>query len=92
MTVGEGGIRSPLLISGAGIKGGRQNDSFAYVWDLMPTILETAGIKHPEYFNGKKVERMRGKSLKNILTGNTFEVYDKDTCVGGEMLSGKWMR
>jgi len=92
MTVGEGGIRSPLLISGPGIKGGRQNDSFAYVWDLMPTILDTAGIKHPEQYNGNKVERIRGKSLRGILTNNSSIPYEKNAFVGGEMLNGKWMR
>lgn len=92
MTAGEGGIRSPLLISGPGIKGDRQNDSFAYVWDLMPTILDIADIKHPEQYNGNKVERMRGKSLKGILFNNSFKTYEEDAFVGGEMLNGKWMR
>ena len=44
MTVGEGGIRSPLLISGPSIKGGRQIGAFAYATDIMPTILETRSI------------------------------------------------
>jgi arylsulfatase len=38
LTVGEGGIRSPLLISGPGIKGSRRTGSFAYVTDIMPTF------------------------------------------------------
>jgi hypothetical protein len=40
MPVGEGGIRCPLLIAGPGVKGGRQVDAFAYVWDIMPTVLD----------------------------------------------------
>lgn len=92
MTVGEGGIRSPLLVSGPGIKSGVQNDSFAYVWDIMPTILDFTGISHPDQFNNRKVERMRGKSLKGILIGKDEKVYGKDAFVGGEMLNGKWMR
>ena len=32
MTVGEGGIRSPMLIAGLGVDGGRQVNTFAYVW------------------------------------------------------------
>ena len=48
MTVGEVGIRTPLLIAAPGVKGSRQVDAFAYVWDVMPTILEYAGIPHPE--------------------------------------------
>ncbi len=92
MTVGEGGIRSPMLIAGPGVKGGRQVAAFSYVWDVMPTILELAGIAHPEKFQGRRVERMRGKSLKDVLTGSAEAVYDEDDFVGGEMVNGKWMR
>jgi arylsulfatase len=92
MTVGEGGIRSPLLITGPGVKGGRQVDAFAYIWDVMPTILEFADIPHPEKYKGRQVERMRGKSLKGVLTGSTKAVYGADELVGGEMQNGKWMR
>jgi len=92
MTVGEGGIRSPMLIAGPGVKGGRQVDSFAYVWDIMPTILEYAGISHPEKYKGRQVERMRGRSMKGVLTGSAKAVYSANDLVGGEMQTGKWMR
>jgi arylsulfatase len=92
MTVAEGGIRSPTLIAGPGVKGGRQVDAFAYVWDVMPTILDLAGIPHPEKFRGRQVERMRGKSLQGVLTGSAKAVYGADEFVGGEMQNGKWMR
>jgi arylsulfatase len=92
MTVAEGGIRSPLLIAGPGIDGGRQVDAFAYVWDVMPTVLELAGIPYPEKFRGRQVEGMRGKSLKGVLTGSAKALYGADEFVGGEMQDGKWMR
>jgi arylsulfatase len=92
MTVAEGGIRSPMLIAGPGVKGGQQVDAFAYVWDIMPTILDLAGIPHPEKYQGRQIERMRGKSLKGVLTGSTKSVYGADKFVGGEMQNGKWMR
>ena len=92
MTVGEGGIRSPMLIAGPGVKGGRQVDAFAYVWDIMPTILEYAGISHPEEYKGRPVERMRGRSVKKVLTGSANAVYNTNDLVGGEMQNGKWMR
>jgi arylsulfatase len=92
MTVGEGGIRSPMLIEGPGVQGGRQVDAFAYVWDLMPTILEFAGITHPEEYQGQQVEPMRGRSLKSVLTRSSEASYDADDFVGGEMQNGKWMR
>jgi len=92
MTVAEGGIRSPLLIAGPGVKGGRQVDAFAYVWDVMPTVLEMAGIPYPGKYQGRQLERMRGKSLQGVLTGSTKAVYGADDLVGGEMQNGKWMR
>jgi arylsulfatase len=92
MTVAEGGIRSPLLIAGPGVKGGRQADAFAYVWDIMPTILEYARIPYPEKYQGRKIERMRGRSMKGVLTGSKQTVYGAKDLVGGEMQDGKWMR
>jgi len=68
-TVGEGGIRSPMLIPGPGVKGGRQVDAFAYIWNIMPTILELADVPHPEKYQGRQVVAMRGKSLSGVLTG-----------------------
>jgi arylsulfatase len=92
MTVAEGGIRSPMLIAGPGVKGGLQVGAFAYVWDIMPTILEFAGIPHPEKYRDQQVESMRGKSLQGVLAGSTKLVYDADDFICGEMQDGKWVR
>jgi arylsulfatase len=92
MTVGEGGIRTPLIVLGPGVKGGRQVDSFAYVTDLMPTILEIARLKHPEKFRGRTVERMRGRSIAAVTSGAKDHTYAKDAFIGGEMIGGRWMR
>jgi arylsulfatase len=92
MTVGEGGIRVPLLISGPGVKGGRRIESFAYVTDVMPTLLELTGVKYPSTFQGRKIEPMRGRSLVKVLNGSTAAAYGPDEYVGGEMGGGKWMR
>ena len=93
MTVGEGGIRSPLLIAGPGIDSGRQVAAFAYVWDIMPTILEMVGIEHPGEFRGRKVEPMRGRSLEGLLTGTKKAVYNDTEFICGEMGGrGMWAR
>ncbi len=92
LTVGEGGIRSPLLISGPGIKGSSQSDSFCYVSDIMPTILELAGVGHPADYRGRKVEPMRGRSMVGLLDGTKETIYGTSEFVGGEMGGGKWMR
>jgi len=92
MTVGEGGIRSPVLVAGPGIKGGRRIDAFAYVTDIMPTLLTIAGVKYPNEFKGRKVEPMRGRSMLGLLDGSKNSIYRPDEFVGGEMGGGKWMR
>jgi arylsulfatase len=92
MTVGEGGIRTPLLMSGPGIKSGHRVESFTYVWDIMPTILDLAGISHPEKYEGRPVERMRGRSLKGVLNATTQAVYGTDEFIAGELQNGKWVR
>ncbi len=92
MTVGEGGIRAPFLIAGPGIKGGRQENSFAYVTDVMPTILDFAGMDFPTEFEGRRIEPMRGRSMVSLLGGTKNSLYGKNEFVGGEMSGGKWMR
>ncbi len=92
MTVAEGGTRSPLMIAGPGVKGGHQVDGFFYVTDIMPTILEMAGVEHPKEFQGRKIEPMRGRSLSGVLSASKTELYGVDEYVAGEMLNGKWVR
>lgn len=92
MTPGEGGVRSPLIILGPGVKGQRQIDAFAYITDIMPTMLEMAELEHPENYQGRPVESMRGRSITGILSGDTEEVYGADEPIGAEMGGGKWLR
>lgn len=92
MTVAEGGIRSPLIIAAPGVVGNRRIDSFAYVWDIMPTLLDFASISLRAEFDGRAVAPIRGRSLLGILSGSTVTVYGADDYIGGEILNGKWMR
>ena len=92
LTVGEGGIRTPLIMVGPGIKGVRQVDSFAYVTDIMPTILELAQLEHPLNYRGRNVEPMRGMSLAGVTSGTRQATYAKDAFIGGEMNSGQWLQ
>jgi arylsulfatase A-like enzyme len=92
LTVGEGGIRTPLIVSGPGIDGPSVVNSFAYVTDIMPTILDWAGLEHPNEYQGRDVERMRGRSFAGVTSGSKDSAYAEDALVGGEMINGKWMR
>jgi arylsulfatase len=92
LTTAEGGIRTPLLVAGPGVKGDRQIDSFAYVTDVMPTLLEMAGVEHPSRYRGRTIEPMRGRPLTGILSGARASVYGADEFIGGELGGGKWIR
>jgi arylsulfatase A-like enzyme len=92
MTAAEGGIRSPLLVAGPGVIGGRQINTFSYVWDIMPTILAMAGLEPPVEFRGREVEPLKGRSLAGVLSASQEEIYSPGEFVGGEMDNGMWMR
>jgi len=93
MAVGEGGIRSPLIVSGPGIKGdGGFNRNFSYVTDIMPTMLKMAKLDHPTQFKGKDVLPMRGHSITESLNNSKRLIHSADEYVGGEMFGGRWLR
>lgn len=92
LTPGEGGIRSPMIIVGPGIKGQRQVDSFAYITDIMPTMLELAKLKHPEKYQGREIAPLRGRSMTGMLSGDETGIYSRNEPVGAEMAGGKWLR
>ncbi len=92
LTTGEGGIRTPMIISGPGIVSGKMTDSFSYVIDVMPTLLEYAGVEHPKTFDGRSIEPMRGRSLVPVLSGRANTVYAKDEYISAEMAGDKWIR
>jgi arylsulfatase len=90
----EGGIRSPLIVSGPGVTNhGGHNDSFSHVMDIPETILDAAGVKHPgSSYKGRKIEPLRGHSLTEVLNGKSNSVYDDDTAVSWEMLGFRAVR
>ena len=92
LTVGEGGIRSPLLIAGPGIKPGGQSGAFTNAMDIMPTILELTGVDYLTELQGNKVEPMRGRSMSGLLNGTKQAIYDDTEFFGGEMNGDQWMR
>jgi arylsulfatase len=55
--VAEGGIRSPLIVSGPGVQGAGEinKEAVLHVMDIAPTVLELAGIEHPSTYKGREV-------------------------------------
>jgi len=89
----EGGIRSPLIISGPGVaRQGKTVHNTTHVMDLGPTFLDLAGASYPATFNGKPVEQPRGKSMHSFLSGESSTVRGPDDPLGMEYNSLKAMR
>jgi arylsulfatase A-like enzyme len=92
--VAEGGIRSPLIITGPGVeKGGTQSDAFSHVTDIAATILEASQTPHPgSSYKGREVEQLRGQSLSPVLSGKAKVVYKNDTAVSWELFGMRAVR
>jgi arylsulfatase len=81
----EGGIRSPLIISGPGVAyQGEIVDRMAHVMDIAPTFLELAGATYPATHNGQPVEQQRGTSMVPILSKQSSTVHGPDEAIGWE--------
>jgi arylsulfatase len=90
----EGGIRSPLIVSGPGVGGaGTINDeAILHVMDIAPTMLELAGIDHPDTYEGREVLPMQGKSMLPLLQGKADFVRDDSEAVAWELFGRRALR
>ena len=52
-------------------------DQVGHVIDLMPTLLDLAGISYPQTHNGHELAPIDGKSLAPILEGNSREGHEQ---------------
>ena len=69
----EGAIRVPMIIRWPGkFKAGLRSDALVEMVDLAPTLMEAAGLEIPE--------RMQGRSLIPLLTGQTDKHRDSIYC------------
>lgn len=83
---GEGGIRVPLIISGAaGMQKNQIHQSLAHVNDIAPTLLELADVARPRSYQGRAVEPMLGASLLPVLRGQAQSVHAPDKAIGYEL-------
>ncbi|WP_282948606.1 MULTISPECIES: arylsulfatase [unclassified Sphingopyxis] len=87
-TASEGGLRVPLIIAWPGhpqIRAGTINDGFAHVTDILPTLLDLAGVAGPQgTWEGRPVESIVGRSLVPMLAGTEGSVHG-DTPLGYEL-------
>jgi arylsulfatase len=90
----EGGIRSPLIVGGPGVRGaGRINrKAVLHVMDIAPTMLELAGIRHPDTYKGRDVLPMAGKSWVSTLAGEAESPRGPKDWLGFEFIGMRALR
>jgi arylsulfatase len=60
--------------------------------DIVPTLLELAGVEHPDVYNGHDIEPVQGKSWVNMLNGNTRSPRNQDDWLGWELFGNRAIR
>lgn len=84
----EGGLRVPLIIAWPGnrqLRAGGITDGLAHVTDILPTLADLAGVPvHAGVWRGRPVERVTGRSLVPVLTGQAADVHG-DAPLGYEL-------
>jgi arylsulfatase len=87
----EGGIKSPMVVKTPGMMAntGTMNHSFFHVRDIMPTLLDLAGVTIAEQFQGRKVRPMQGKSVLDMFQGKVDFPYAEASQVGYEIFGLK---
>lgn len=89
----EGGIRSPAIaLYPKAVPGGEIKGAMMTVMDVLPTLLDVAGIKHPRTFQGREVLPLRGASMVPVLTGASEAVHDEDYVMGWELFGHRAIR
>ncbi len=88
----EGGTRVPVIISYPGLSTRGVTDARAHVSDLMPTLLDLAGVSHPgDVFAGHAVAPMTGVSLKPLLDGTAPWTRSPDEVVADELMGKRFV-
>ena len=81
----EGGIRAPLIIRyPAAVSAGVRTDAFAYVTNVVPTLLVFAGVDASE----KAAAVLAGRSMVPLLTARADHVHAPDEAIGYEAAGG----
>jgi arylsulfatase A-like enzyme len=93
----EGGIVTPLIVSGKWVKRKHGIEhAFLNVTDVAPTFLQLAGVNYPKTYNNKSVYQLPGESFLPFIQGSRDYVHKTDYVFGLEhygacmLIKGKW--
>jgi arylsulfatase len=88
----QGGINTSAFIVGPGVRGGRIVHSFTHVMDITPTLLQFAGVAHPDTYQGHPVAPVEGHSWANMLADRGDAVWPAEQPVGWELFFRRAVR
>ena len=92
----EGGVRTPAIVSHPTLGRSGRSDAPVTVKDIAPTLLELAGVEHPDTYRGREVAAMQGTSMTGFLSGAAATVHGEEPVMGWELfgrralLAGDW--
>jgi arylsulfatase len=94
--IGEGGIRVPLLVvppkNEAFTRSGEMTNEYAFVKELPMTILDYAGVDHPQTeFKGRKLTPPSGVSLRPFLEGEEPSPRTEEEWVAFELFGNTYV-
>lgn len=91
--VAEGGIRTPLIVSGPGVEHhGAISHALLHVMDVVPTFLATAGVEDPPAKEGSITEPLQGKSMWPLLAGRQPATRSDTDWLGWELFGNRAVR
>ncbi len=84
----EGGMRVPFIVHAPGrVQQGVRSNAFAFATDLVPTLLELAGVEaRPS--QAAKLHPFDGISMLAVLEGRSQRVHPPDAATGYELMVG----
>ena len=89
----EGGIRAPLIVAGHGADHeGSVNHSLLHVMDIVPTVLELAGVEHPAGKKDIEFAPVQGVSLLPLLAGDANSIRTETDWLGWELFGNRAIR
>jgi arylsulfatase A-like enzyme len=89
----EGGTRVPAIVAGGGNSARGRNDAFVSVKDVVPTLLEYAGVDQPgPSYRGREVATIEGESMAPLLNGTDSRVHDEHYTMGWELFGRRAIR
>jgi arylsulfatase A-like enzyme len=68
------------------------SDALLHVTDIVPTILEVAGVEHPSKQAGSSLAPLEGKSMVPLLSGKADTIRGDNDWLGWELFGNRAIR